>query len=1144
MWRFGKLFIARVALLGAAVVLPQVGYVQALPQRENFVRGMVAVPITGQDQKRHEIFLPHAGVLLVRPNAPTVPVASSLTDLSGRFIIKTQQSGIFLLCIEAEGFARTCIDKQFRTAGQVTNVRTLYLPLPAVAGRTQAAAYGHVTLQDGSLARGFAPFVDVNAYATVTMASRSGKYTGYVNNFGDYVVPALPVREVFELRVQIEQQSDNRKIDPQTGMLPGHAYEIDFVLPNSAPRLRVLSATQNGKPIQVVGPGSTINLHAVADDPNGDKLSYRWLLPDGSSVGPTGNPDLTYTVPGQRGKYAISVVAGDRRGGYARNGIVVHADNSGVRFSGVVVDTHGQAINGALVEVNGRIVNANATGNFSLTLPQDDRYVMNIRSPGVEAPNQQGFGTASYIYKAPIQGGRWALRRAQVTTADPTQDISLQHRRDERDCLGPATTRLDWQAFQQPGFVQWQDGRGNAIAPGDLGARDPKSVQQGMRLISSFNPTMARVVSAETGVKLQTSDTKYPCLPGIKVDIPANSLVDATSGRAPTGPVQLALSTVALTAGQMPGDYSASDSSNKAQSMESFGAGSVEIGAGAARYNLKPGAIATVTIPVDATQIVGGATLDPTMPFLVYDEAQGIWKQDGVATLVGSGTSAAYQKKVTHFSTMNSDIFKQDGRACVAVELDPNANFTLPLQVEVTMQPSKPNPNVIQVRPLTVDSTKSNVIYNLPQQSDIVLTPIVNGTLPDGSTGQIPAGVFVVNTGGPMTANSVPPPANPDGTYYAESNGQPTGPCSARVTLTRLGPVTLSNGQEFLQGLYFESAKVDEFGAAVEAAIDQGVIDYYNQADPRQERASLNLFKSKNRFNQPPAAGEVEYQAQYANSGDLGFGRDMHCRRNAASDGQFDYACYVTNYGQPPANNPDQQDADDTVDPSKLPDATVAMEYSRVENPPNVSPEFPDNQRAVKFFVYVTQQPDGPPVRKADLDGHGARPVPQLCMVCHGGTASYTPADPANLAGAKVGAFASRNDILSMQASFLPFDLHFYNFPASKSKASQQAAGSTVAPSGPDGFPIVSTAHALVAGGSRRPRISLRLTGATDAVAIAPEGRSVVRSHQGVEVDVCRAVGDTRVEFAQMRRRPLGLDQKLGTGTGRQGRRHIPPPAF
>jgi hypothetical protein len=162
----------------------------------------------------------------------------------------------------------------------------------------------------------------------------------------------------------------------------------------------------------------------------------------------------------------------------------------------------------------------------------------------------------------------------------------------------------------------------------------------------------------------------------------------------------------------------------------------------------------------------------------------------------------------------------------VAVELDPNANFTLPLQVEVTMQPSKPNPNVIQVRPLTVDSTKSNVIYNLPQQSDIVLTPIVNGTLPDGSTGQIPAGVFVVNTGGPMTANSVPPPANPDGTYYAESNGQPTGPCSARVTLTRLGPVTLSNGQEFLQGLYFESAKVDEFGAAVEAAIDQGVIDY------------------------------------------------------------------------------------------------------------------------------------------------------------------------------------------------------------------------------------------------------------------------------------------------------------------------------
>jgi cytochrome c5 len=93
----------------------------------------------------------------------------------------------------------------------------------------------------------------------------------------------------------------------------------------------------------------------------------------------------------------------------------------------------------------------------------------------------------------------------------------------------------------------------------------------------------------------------------------------------------------------------------------------------------------------------------------------------------------------------------------------------------------------------------------------------------------------------------------------------------------------------------------------------------------------------------------------------------------------------------------------------------------------------------VKFYVYNTQAPDSTPVHNADLDNHGHRPVPQLCMACHGGTAASTPADPLNPTGPKAGAFASRADIMNMRANFLPFDLHLYKFPASKSKAAQQA---------------------------------------------------------------------------------------------------------
>jgi hypothetical protein len=160
-------------------------------------------------------------------------------------------------------------------------------------------------------------------------------------------------------------------------------------------------------------------------------------------------------------------------------------------------------------------------------------------------------------------------------------------------------------------------------------------------------------------------------------------------------------------------------------------------------------------------------------------------------------------------------------------------------------------------------------------------------------------------------------------------------------------------------------------------------------------------------------------QAHYVNSGDLGFGRDMHCRRSAAGDGAFDYACYVTNFGQPPADNPDQQDANDVVDPTKHPDATVAMEFSRVENPPGPI-ELPDSDRAVKFYVYDTNNPNNPPVHNADLDNHGHRPVPQLCMACHGGISASTPADPATPAGPKAGAFAGRVDIISMGSNSYP----------------------------------------------------------------------------------------------------------------------------
>ncbi len=1002
-----------------------------------FVRGTVVVVFSDPkgDNVRREIALPGAKVFLVPYKAQSSPVASTLSDLSGRFLLKTEKKDIFLVCVEADGFDRTCGEQ--RVIFDQGSVAYGNLALRAPLSKTETLGYGSVRLQDGRVARGFAPSLDVNSYARVEMSVENGaKQTSYVNNLGEFVMPRVPVGKAFQIKATIDNETLSRQVTSAAKVTVGRPEPFTFVLRNSAPRARILSATAGGRPVQIAAVGASLDLHAVADDPDGDKLSYRWEVSAGTATGTTG-PDVKWQLPTQAGRFAATVIVGDNRGGYVRESVAVVASTAGPKFSGTVLSSTGSPIGGALVDVNGRLTNASSAGWFSLPVPEADRYVVTIRSPGISSPGQMGYGTASFVYKAPVVGGRWTLRSAQVTTVDPTKPIVLQHQRRDSDCMGNGASTIDWKPYLGPGLLQWQDGRGNPRALPDLAAREPAAAKNVLQMLARTSFGAFDVAKTAMATRFSPDKARLPCGPGIKVEIPPNSLEDPSTHVAPSGQVQVALSAISLAApDQMPGDYSATEKDGKVAGMESFGAGSIEIGHGTSRYNLKPGKTATVTIPVDATQLVGGASLPASVPFLYYDEQSGIWQRDGDARLSGSGASAAYVKEVSHFSSMNADILKS-GQSCVAVEVA--ADLPLPFDVEVVMQPSVVNPNVIQVRTLHVDSTTSNVIYNLPNNRDIVLTPIISGTLPNGSTANVPAGIFVVNTGGPQSSAVTPPPPNADGTYFSA-----TGPCAARVTLTNLGPVSIGGGLEYLQGLSLQATNIDEFSTAVAAAIDAGAQDYYEQADPRGLRNSLTLFKDKNRFGQPLAAGEVEQDAQYANSGDLGFGRDMHCRRNVADDGAFDYACYVTNYGQPPANNPDQADANDTLDVTKIPDATVAMEFSRVENPPGDATLFPDNARAVKFYVYNTNDPAGAPLRKADLDGHGNRPVPQLCMICHGGTSASVAADPSNPTGPKAGAFANRNDIMSMGANFLPFDLQLFTFPTAKPRASQEAAFKTL----------------------------------------------------------------------------------------------------
>jgi mono/diheme cytochrome c family protein len=495
----------------------------------------------------------------------------------------------------------------------------------------------------------------------------------------------------------------------------------------------------------------------------------------------------------------------------------------------------------------------------------------------------------------------------------------------------------------------------------------------------------------------------------VSVQIPANSIVDS-HGNPATGPLKLSISSVdLLSPQQMPGDDSVVPKSGGGGYIESFGAGSLDMPAG---FKLKPGATAKVTIPVDRSQLAG--TLAPTVPLLSYDETKGLWMEEGTLSLTTVGGVKSYVGDVKHFSAFNADSVKTTDSACLRV-------FSPSLPTHYNLEVSAPYhgtgaPKVL-TKQVDQDASGENVIYNLPSNVNITLAPMTLAPNP-----QL-LGFYIVNSGQPQNPNTSP--LAPPGPPYLSCNN---------FVVLKVGSAPESPfGGEFLHGLGYLAAENLGFddltnaaptGNTLKDAIVAASKNYYSHLDPNSNRTTFTDFKTNNGFSldpTTPAAGEIV--GQYANSGDLGFGRDMHCLKKANGN----VACYVTNYGTGYNNNAPGDGTSDTDDAQAAETrtavnqshevATVAMEYAPIDNDPA-------GDKVVKFYVYKKNFPNAGDYGRsisANLDGRGERPVPQLCMICHGGQAPSESGVP------PVPAFGSANQV-KLNARFLPFDYRFYTF--------------------------------------------------------------------------------------------------------------------
>lgn len=1058
---------------GPRTVSPQVlvrGYVAVgIPTEVRLVR-FTAAP----EPRMRDIYLPGLRVFL-QSLADQSKSAVGITDLSGRFTLPARADHRYRLCWESKSFGDGCHKEAFTTGSTPTFLSKVRISTKMTQKRSMV--YGRVSFADGTRPRKLEPMSNVNSFAQVELLDSREQLldTAYVNDFGEYVLPSVPGSENIILRAKIEGLRSDQLIRKEAN-LAGSAFQpIDLMLMNSTPRLDpVVPLDASGIRVKTAAPGNTVTLRASALDRDGDAVKYSWtVLPGSGTLNATAGDQVQWTLPAAEGLYDVVLVAYDGKGGYARDTLTLQTENRGlVPFSGFVRGTDVPAIGGAEVDLNGQRTVTDAKGWFEIRVPDARRFVLNIRKPG--------YAFYSKIYDNSVIGGRWTLTRATVATADPTREIFVVNDRRQDDCPGPESSRVNWAAFPGARKVIWQDGKGNEVAP------PPPQKSCDLPPVPSETQPDRR------------------CGPGARVRIPANALIDS-NGNAPAGNVDVTLSTVDLRSPeQMPGDYTVRLPDGTTSVMESWGAAIVDITAGSRRFNLRSGVEAEVIIPVDPGQLAAGGPLPPTIPLLFYNERDGVWVEEGTASLVGTN----YVARVRHFSAINTDRVKTN-QSCVRV-LSPSLAATY--NMEITIPGGSGAAPIVLLRLINNASPSEHVIYNLPSNVNIVVVPIDIPT-------NVPIGTFVVNTGPPQNPTSPNLPAGPP--YVA---------CSAILTLTNgtyPDESTLpTSSHEFLKGLStFEATNIDNLNPsnpaqnALKTALDDATTAYYNQIDPLNLRPTLNDFIAVNGLG-----GASEFRGAFANSGDLGFGRDMHCAANGAN-----VACYVTNYGK--ITTPDSDDANHAANQTAAEVvATVAMEFSPIETQLG---DPPDPEQVVKFYVYNAI--GTAKLNAADLDGRGFRPIPQLCMVCHNG---------AYPGGAVVGAappFNNRADV-KLQSRFLPFDLRYYTFPtvAGFDKASQQAAfknlNEQIVNAGNAGVSTTEIITKWYAGGTAQDE---------DIVATGWNDQPIKQAmYRNVVARTCRTCHTAQIFAPLQFKQHTEMESRLGQAESRVCNEHVMPHAL
>jgi carboxypeptidase family protein len=399
----------------------------------------------------------------------------------------------------------------------------------------------------------------------------------------------------------------------------------------------------------------------------------------------------------------------------------------------------------------------------------------------------------------------------------------------------------------------------------------------------------------------------------------------------------------------IPGDMTGTFQGKQSQ-LETFGAAFIEL-TDMADQPLRLRSLAQATLTIKPT----GAAPPPTIPLFIFEDATGIWREHGTLQLDATG---AYSGTVTHLSAFNADL-AIGTTGCIEYHVDASRSPAFPFYLHLVQGGQTANHEPFQVADFqgVVSRLRPGTPvdwYALPTPTSSLAEAIGHGT--------ITTSTFVNNTG------------DPDNDYQLVGSGN----CTIFTILADFPP-----NETWLTGL--PGSPGAETGA--DETDYQGAADTWAGGD----HSNFARFLETNHF-----ADGGEASAVYFNNADLKLGRDMHCRKR--SDNVI--ACYVSNYldGMAPPGTAAivlQTTANAHAHPGTVtPFATVAMEWKPDTTSDGIA-------TSVQFWAYNGQ---GDRLTEALLDSEGAKPIPQICTACHGGSYSAT-------------------DRLVHGARFLPFDI-------------------------------------------------------------------------------------------------------------------------